>query len=239
MLDTQPMARGGVWHIGLSRAQAAANWLMDLVFPPSCGGCGRADARFCVDCLMELAATPLRRDVLRLHALDAVCVTGNYADMLRKAVKAFKYDGITELDEILAGRLAAALLILPWRFDCIVPVPLHANRLAARGYNQSELLSWIVARDMRISCEPNLLHRLRDTKEQAKLVRGERAGNVEGAFEANGDLRGRRILLLDDVVTTGATMSQCAIALRRNGAAAVYGVAITKPKPNQRNSRRT
>ena len=238
-MQTQPIVAPTVWDVMLSRGQAAANWLMDLVFPPVCGGCGRADVKFCGDCLHELAATPLSRAFLRLPALDAVCASGPHADMLRKAVQAFKYDGVTALDELLAARIVAALIALPWRIDCIVPVPLHANRLEARGYNQSELLSWIVARELGIACAPSLLRRLRDTKEQAQLKPGERMSNVEGAFEAVGNLRGRRMLLLDDVVTTGATMSQCAIALRRYGAATVYGCALTMPARNHSYLRRT
>ena len=227
LIHAPPFVSPGVWTTLLSSAQVASNWLLDLVFPPTCGGCGRADTRFCADCRMELTATPLQVTSKRLADDSGVIATGKHGGMLRKAVQALKYDGVLELDETLAERQRQALLGAEWQIDTIVPVPLHANRLEKRGYNQSELLSRILARDLHVACQPQLLQRLRDTKQQSRLQHGERKQNVEGAFAAVGDLRGLRILLVDDVVTTGWTMSQCALALRANGAAAVYGIAVT------------
>ncbi len=227
MMRTQPIVSPGAWASLLARVQAATSWLMDLVFPPTCGGCGRADFSFCDECLQELAATPLFVTIKSLAEQSRVFATGAHEGMLRKAVQALKYSGAIELDKILAERQLQALQGIDWRFDAVVPVPLHANRLEKRGYNQSELLSRILAQSLGVACQPGLLQRLRDTKEQAQLERGERRQNVEGAFAAMGDLSGQRILLVDDVVTTGATMSQCALALRAGGAAAVLGIAVT------------
>lgn len=214
--------------VGLARfASEAQAWLLDLAFPPTCGNCGRVDFRFCGDCLGELGRVPVTATRRGVHALDELCATGAHSGLLRKALQSFKYEGATHLTETLASRLTAALRQRDWRIDVIVPVPLYADREKERGYNQSLLLSAPVAAATRLPCDADHLWRTRSTSQQAMLSGPERRENVKDAFRASKDVTGLSVLLVDDVVTTGSTLAECASALRAMGASQVYGIAIS------------
>ncbi len=214
--------RLGLWAV------KAAYWLQDLVFPPICGHCGRVDTRFCRVCRDELARHPLQISHHKLERLDDVCTTGAQQDVLASAVRAFKYEGATDLRDLLAERLIMAVSRQSWRLDLVAPAPLHADRLLERGYNQAALLGERLAHTLGIRYEPGLLGRVRNTRQQARLSSRERRRNVVGAFAADPAARGLSVLLVDDVVTTGATLSECAAALRARNAGAVYAIAISR-----------
>ncbi len=205
----------------------AAQWLFNLVFPPSCENCGRVDHRFCEPCRHELISHPLEIFHKNEELFDGLCATGEQSGVLENAVKAFKYHGATSLSDYLGARLAEALSAQEWKVDAIVPVPLHADRQLERGYNQSNLLSEYVALALNICCQPDWLTRIRGTSQQARLSSNERRQNVKGAFHASAAVEGQSILLIDDVVTTGATLTECAAALRASQAHAVYGIAVS------------
>lgn len=212
------------------RVAAIANWLQDLIFPPVCGNCGRVDFRFCAGCLRELEQAAVKaaagaRDVAA--ALDGLLATGAHRGVLQNAVQAFKYEGAVDLAAPLAQRLVVALRSTVWQVDAVVPVPLFADREADRGYNQSSLLSHHVSAATGIRSRAGCLRRVRNTNQQALLSVADRRENVRDAFEANEDARGLSILLVDDVITTGSTLRECAIALREHGAIAVYGIAVS------------
>lgn len=210
-----------------ARATRAANWWLDLVFPPTCGNCGLVDSRFCPDCLRQLEQFAFEASARRVEGLDAACATGRHRGLLQKAMLAFKYDGATALSEPLAARLNDALRRLEWEVDAVIPVPLFADREAERGYNQSALLSRHVVSALGIESRAESLKRLRSTSQQALLSGAERQANVAGAFEASDEIKGLSILLIDDVVTTGATLRECAAALRKKGANKVYAIAVS------------
>lgn len=212
------------------RVAAMANWLQDLIFPPVCGNCGRVDFRFCAGCLHELEQAAVvtaagARNVV--WELDGLIATGAHRGLLQNAVQAFKYDGAVDLAAPLAHRLVIALRSTIWQVDAVVPVPLFTDREADRGYNQSALLSRHVAAATSLRPRAGCLRRVRNTNQQALLSEADRRENVRDAFEANEDARGLSILLVDDVITTGSTLRECAIALRENGAIAVYGIAVS------------
>jgi ComF family protein len=121
-----------------------------------------------------------------------------------------------------------------WRFaalpaDLIVPVPLHAARQRERGYNQSALLAMPLSRVSNLPVAEPALERVKVTTPQVTLNAVERKANVRAAFEARSDLvRGRRVLLVDDVCTTGATLESSSIALRQAGAASVWALTLAR-----------
>ena len=118
--------------------------------------------------------------------------------------------------------------------DLVLPVPLHPKRLKERGFNQAGLLAREFARKIRVPVLFDAIIRKNRTQPQARLTRGERLKNVKGAFELSGAqrVRGRRILLLDDVFTTGSTLSECAKTLKRKGGASeVYAITVTRALP--------
>jgi ComF family protein len=227
--------------------------LLDLVFPALCPVCQirSDDARhrpFCAACwrALPLLSGPVcrvcgapfaglgadercpacRRGAPPVAFLRAVAA---YRDGMRAAIHAFKYQRRAVLAAPLGRLLAdAGEPLLPAAFvDAVVPVPLHPLRLAERGFNQAELLARPCAARWGVPLRPRALGRARPTRPQAELDAAARRANVAGAFivERPAETRGQRLLLVDDVLTTGATVQAAAEALLRSGATAV-GVLV-------------
>lgn len=201
-------------------------WLIDLIFPPRCGGCGRVDFRWCGVCQDNLRAMPVTVEDLPSQNMAGLCASGSYDGILKQAIQAFKYNGAVELAGPLAERLAAVLERQRWAFDVIIPVPLSAERRAERGYNQANLLGQQAAKQMNIPCRPDDLRRIQNTHQQTGLNAWQRAENVKGAFAAAAGFANQSVLLIDDVVTTAATLEACADALSGAGARDVYAIAV-------------
>lgn len=214
----------------LASVNSLQHWLdfgLDLLFPPRCAGCQRLDSYWCQRCQDTVNAIPLGVTVNQQSPLQAVAATAAHADKLQQALWSLKYENGKPVAPFLAQRLTAYLVQLNWRIDMIVPVPLHTSRLAQRGYNQAQLLAEGVARQTGIPCSPHALHRQRHTQSQVGLNAHERQTNMEAAFTANHHLANQTLLLIDDVLTTGATLGACAQAALDAGAQAVYGLTVT------------
>lgn len=218
----------GVWRTRILRVWHVC---FDLVFPPRCAACGRADIVWCERCQQELDAVPVSLYIATTSTAKGVplhvAATGQHAGKVQQAIHALKYYAVPALHQPLAGRLATALTLLRWEVDLIAPVPMHARRLAERGYNQAGLLAESLASAVDIPCDSHLLKRERFTQSQVGLGKAERQANVAEAFSAGNQSAGRRVLLVDDVYTTGATLAACVSALAASGAAAVYGLTVS------------
>lgn len=114
------------------------------------------------------------------------------------------------------------------RIDLVVPIPLHLSRKRERGFNQAELLAARIASRLSIRLETGIIKKTRHTTPQSALTRSERIENAKGCYQTSADLTGKSILLVDDVVTTGATLAECALALRGTGARHVYALAFAR-----------
>lgn len=145
-----------------------------------------------------------------------------YTGVIRAAVHRLKYGGETYLAEFLAGFIEVGE---DWHIDVIVPVPLHKRKRRLRGYNQSEFLAEELSRRLNVPVDDGLLIRVRNTRTQTRFKKARRMHNLEGAFRASPRCAGIRVLLVDDVCTTGSTLGECASALRAAGAKAVYAAA--------------
>jgi ComF family protein len=171
-----------------------------------------------------------------LFAFEQARSFGSYEGTLRALVQRFKYDGYRPLAKPL-GRLLlnATERLAEQTFDLVVPVPLHRKRQRQRGFNQAELLAVEVARARKIPLGVKDCVRVRDTPPQAGLRAAERRKNVAGAFDVPQPerVRGRRVLLIDDVLTTGATAGACAEALREGGAKGVWVATLARAHPAQ------
>ena len=199
--------------------------LLDLFFPDRCAACGRTGALLCLECRRALRPYPPEAPT---PGLDAVCVAWIYEGPARKAVHTFKYQRRRRVAAALADALADALAGAP-PGEALVPVPLHAGRLAERGFNQSEELARRLGQRWGLPVLAEGLARCRDTGHQADLARRARLTNVAGAFVWRGaGPPPTRALLVDDVLTTGATLAACAEALRAAGTREVRAVALAR-----------
>jgi ComF family protein len=208
--------------------------LMETFFPPHCVACGAAGAWLCPACIAAIPGprrlVPVSRLRVRPDGLDGALALAPHVYPLREAVHGFKYGGLRVLADPLSALLAEGWRAHHPEVDLVIPVPLHRDKVRRRGYNQSELLSLAFGERVGLEVRSDVLKRWRATRSQIGLSPEERQENVSGAFLcADGPVRGARVALIDDVLTTGATMSACARALREAGAREVWGLALTHP----------
>lgn len=231
--------------------------LIDMLYPPRCFACLRRTARvgLCRACTRQVAwvpsaicricGTPFRGDSQREHtcgrcwisrpSYDTARACVVYGDLdhgtspLALALHRYKYDRDVTLAAPLAHILADRCP-LPPRHEIVVPVPLHVARLRWRGFNQASLLAKLLARRRRLPLASSLLRRDRSTRPQVGLNEQDRRRNLSGAFSVTdaGTVRDRRVLLIDDVLTTGATVEECARSLRRAGACQVDVLVLAR-----------
>lgn len=153
---------------------------------------------------------------------------GHYRGELESVVGAFKFKGHDFLAPALAGLMARTLEERgDVYFDLLVPIPMHRDRLRKRGYNQAELLSRELSRIIRVPTRP-ALRKVRANATQSQLPKALRADNVKNVFSARRPVRGERVLLVDDVCTTGETLDAAAFALLSAGASAVAAVTLCR-----------
>ena len=201
---------------------------LELLSPSSCAACGgpRAGAPpFCRTCGSPPLVLPASLDGTSLPLI----VAGPYAPPLAPAIRRLKFEGHAELAAPLAGLLVprlAALGIGPGAG--FVPVPLHRARLVERGFNQAALLASALARATGGELVPRALERMRRTDQQARLGRLERSANVHDAFTARQGMVPSRAVLVDDVVTTGATALACLKTLEQAGVEVLAVVALAR-----------
>ena len=219
--------------------------VLDLLFPPRCVACGAFGAWLCADCVATVEAFPpplcarcagptrrgglcaaCRRSPGYLRGLRSVAV---HRTPLRQAIHALKYEGMRVLAEPLGDILHQHWARQGLAVDAVLPVPLHPSRVRYRGYNQSALLAAAFTRRAGLNYHDDWVIRARKTRSQVGLSPQERWDNVWQAFHVSApDVQGARLLLVDDVLTTGATLEACAHALREAGAAEVWALTLTR-----------
>ncbi|WP_437276996.1 ComF family protein [Sorangium sp. So ce375] len=198
--------------------------------PPACAGCDApiADAAvFCADCARTFVpyaeGAPRGEAGTRAAAGASLVAFAPFGGAVAEGIRRFKYGDRPDLARPLGRLLLCAARDAGVCVDVVVPVPLHPRRLAERGYNQAALLAAHVADGLAVSLAPRALCRVRSTAQQAQLSRDRRLQNVAGAFRVRAPERvqRRRVALIDDVATTGATLAACRDALLGAGSASV------------------
>ncbi len=201
--------------------------LLSWIYPPHCVACRRRGAGLCASCMAACVPLAPPQRLRRLPAdspLERVQGVYAFTSIVRQTIHAFKYQGQRQLGMALAQLLEPHL---PWEPAALVPVPLYRARLRERGFNQAALLAQHLGQRWRLPvCDQ--LQRLRDTGQQVGRSKAERAVNVQAAFTWHGPPPPARVLLIDDVLTTGATLSACAVALRQAGALQVQGLTVAR-----------
>ena len=220
------------------------NWVKDLFFPKFCVACENVEGEWlCEACLATIAAPRM------FYCLQPAADGNSYLDnaeaffsyeenTVAKLIKLFKYNYLTDLAEIFARIIKLEDFNFNWRGFTVVPVPLHPRRERERGFNQAEIIARIFAEKLDLPLNKNLRRGVYTTQ-QAKLTKEERQKNLKNAFVWDADnkrvpsrnsgtplIAGEKVLLVDDVFTTGATMQECAKVLKNNGAKEVWGLAL-------------
>ena len=219
---------------------------LDLLFPQRCVSCGREGDYICRSCHQSLLLiTPpvcprcgrpqpsgiLCSDCIDWQAdIDGIRSPFIFDGVMRQAIHELKYRNLRALAAPLAKLLYDYLMVNPVPGEVLVPVPLHRKRLRERGYNQSSLLAREMSKLTGLLVVDDCLVRQQPAPPQARTASiSERQRNVAGAFACrDGRLRGKQVLLIDDVTTSGSTLNACAGALKSAGAASVWGLVIAK-----------
>lgn len=218
--------------------------LIDFIFPKKCVGCGFFGSYICRKCFSEIefiekpiCAVCARQAVggrthlgcATKYTLDGLIVASRYRGVVRKAIVKLKYRWISTICMELVDLLVGVM----WKYDLsdeviLIPVPLHLSRRKWRGFNQAELLATALAKRFKVRINVSLLYRVINTKTQVGLTRDERRKNIKGAFRViqNEKCKGKSFILVDDVFTTGATISEACRVLKQNGAKNVWGMAV-------------
>ena len=224
--------------------------ILDSIFPKECIFCEEEGDWICRNCFLFLEFREHKicvncnrsrhktkkgfcPECKSLFSLDGMIVAGDYnQERIKKAIKFLKYRFVRGLGPILADFITYFLQetdnikTVTSGKPAVVPMPLHWKRENWRGFNQAHLIGQGVAQNLNLTLDPNL-KRIKYKKPQTKLKRRERLHNIKNSFAWKGDdLNGKTIILVDDVVTTGATMNEAAQTLKQNGAKKVLGVAV-------------
>ena len=237
-------------HLPLTLGHAASrvtSAAVDLLFPKRCVDCDKEGTFLCQECreglprleppfcflcsqpgrlMMRLCPRCWERPV----EIDGIRSPYRMEGAIREAVHALKYQNLRALAPTLGHLLAEFIAGSDLAADVLVPVPLHPQRERSRGYNQSLLLAQETGKASGLPVEGHALRRLRPTPSQARsATQEERQANVAGAFMAEPALvQGRRVLVIDDVCTTGATLEACAIAMKQASATYVWGLTLAR-----------
>ncbi|MFH1610364.1 MAG: ComF family protein [Patescibacteria group bacterium] len=207
-------------------------FFLDIIYPIKCLGCKKSNIWLCEDCFNKIKISEKRCESASF--LNGLIIATDYEDeLVRKIISKFKYSFIQELKESLGKLLIKKFKQLDnLNFDYIIPIPLFKRRELWRGFNQAELLAQEVSKEFSIPVLNNLVVRNKHTSQQVGQKKQKREENLKDAFKVNQEIRdmvrNKKILLVDDVFTTGITMEEVAKELKDVDIKEVWGLVVAK-----------
>lgn len=217
---------------------------LDLLFPPVCGGCEKIGSRWCEECqskvkilsgiVCEVCGLPQEQvgtcktclmDRPHFRMLRAWTI---FEDPIQNALHKLKYRKDMSMGDAIAYHMLPFVQRLNWQIDMLIPVPLGKARMKQRGYNQVAMIAKPLSIALQIHYASNELTRKKETRTQVGLTKLERKKNVEAAFQASASVKRKNIVVMDDVSTTGATLSSIAKSLYDAGAENVYALTVAR-----------
>lgn len=232
----------------ITAARDAFSGLLDLIYPPHCLIC-RAEGQsylcgkciekitlikppYCQKCGGPTESFHCQECRSREYHFESARSAAIYEDVMRQAVHELKYNNHINIAPPLAEIMALSFndTGLAGRADIVIPIPIHRSRQIRRGFNQSEELARGFCSRLHLPMETSVLHKTKKTKRQMELPFDLRVGNIRGSFSVTHPekIRGKRVLLIDDVFTTGSTLDEAAKVLREAGASIVYCYTLSK-----------
>lgn len=217
--------------------------ILDLVFPKSCLECGKSGFYICDTCSNKVRrlkpACPYcekasidgftHTKCRKKYGLDGLTSIWDYEGVIRKAVLSLKYKYATEVGKELSARFISELAGLDTTIQgVLIPIPIYWHRENVRGFNQSEEIGKLAAKEMGWGIEPGILIKRRSTVPQASLTVLERKQNLHGAFDVVVSNVPESVILFDDVFTTGSTLKEAAKTLKRSGTEKIWGLTIAR-----------
>jgi len=211
------------------------NFLLDLFFPKFCFSCHREGEYLCLDCQATLEISGIHQKEKLSNLNDLYFATDYQKPLVKNLIQRFKYEPfIKELAKPLTSLIIEHFQLLDQKPDfsdfVLIPVPLEKKKLKWRGFNQAEEIGKELSEFLNIEILNNVLIKTKETLPQVELSDEERKENIKGAFSCQHPelVKNRKILLVDDVYTTGSTMEEAARVLKKSGAKEVIGIVIAR-----------
>ena len=211
--------------------------ILNLIYPNVCGFCNKINENnLCKDCELSLSKYSLNciKDYTKDKSkhFDYLYCALKYENIVREKIIAYKFGEKSYLYKTFAKIIIKNTKIYSFleSYDIIMAVPMHKNKRAVRGYNQSELIAKEIAKTSNVHFEKNVLVKNKNTKVQSTLTKNQRQENVKGAFEVKNKqiIKDKNIILLDDIYTTGSTVNECSKILKKAGAKNILVITIAK-----------
>ena len=207
------------------------NMLLNFLFPPVCGICGKLHEEWiCEKCLESLKINIIYQKVYNKY-YDEIIYLFKYKD-IRNLILKYKFNNQAFLSNtfskiILKNKNLCRNLKF---YDIIIPVPMHKIKKQKRGYNQTELITKKIAKTLELQEDSKVLLKIKNTRTQSKLNEKQRYENIKNVFyiKDNEKIKNKNIILFDDIITTGATINECAKILKENGASKIIVLALAK-----------
>jgi ComF family protein len=210
------------------------NEFLDIIFPKSCLECGKqGEGYICSTCFSLLESkVKSQKNKASSECYDVLIYIDNYKSKIRSKILSMKFNSKAYIAEYFVDILIRNEKITKYlkRFDMIIPVPMQKNKKMERGYNQTELLGIELEKNLNVPCKVDLLIKIKNNRTQSLLKSKERLENVKNVFKIinTEEIKGKNIIIIDDIFTTGATIKECSKLLKLSGAKKICALVIAK-----------